>query len=579
MSIKLPVIIEYNGKGAKKAQDDLASLAKSYLRNAVTAGAVYEVAKKSIMAANEDAKSQRLLANTLRNTTNATTEQIAAVEKNLQALQYSSAVADDELRPALQQLAMVTGNTTKAQDLLSTALDISAATGRDLQTVSLSLSRAYQGNIGALRRLGLTVSDSAIKSKDFQMAMEEIQPAVAGAAAEAAKGADGGWKKLGLAVGDLSEVLGTELNNALSPAVSALTKVGQTSAQSGIAAQGLQVAIRSLAQNVIGSILPWYKFNAAVQDAQKNTQALNDTTRSTAANFRMVEQAQRGLFDDITAKREQDAIDRKRAAAEAAKRLAEANRQTLASALQAAKDKVAAITQQIASYSDSIRDVISGYASLSDAVSVAKSNEDDYQAALKDRADAYAELAKLQTVVFDAATGKTTVANAEDLAAALEKVADAETAVTTAKGKQRDYTKEFAAQVSAAKQFSTDLQSLIAAGLGAAGIQQLLNLGPVAGDAVAKDLLAGTKGITIGGLNADLASLATAGQTVGGQVAAGVYGADLLSAQAGVNAVTQAQSMNITIQATSADPDKIVAAIVEWSKKNGKLPNTVKVAG
>ncbi len=133
----------------------------------VSAGALVDAARRSIQAANEDARSQRLLANTLQNTTGATNDQVAAVEANLQKLQYSAAVADDELRPALQKLLQATRDTGKAQDLLATALDISAVTGRDVETVALSLSRAYQGNIGALRRLGLRVSDTAVKSKCF----------------------------------------------------------------------------------------------------------------------------------------------------------------------------------------------------------------------------------------------------------------------------------------------------------------------------------------------------------------------------------------------------------------------------
>lgn len=578
MTISIPVLTEYNGKGINSALADLKKLTKGQLASAVSAGALVDIARRSITAANEDARSQRLLANTLRNTTNATTEQIAAVEKNLQGLQYSAGIADDELRPALQQLAMATEDITKAQQLMTTALDISAVTGRDVQTVALSLSRAYQGNVGALRRLGLTVSDTAVKSKDFQMAMEEIQPAVAGAAAEAAEGADGAWKRLGLVIGDGQEILGNYLNEGLLPVLEATVELGQK-ANTAAGEQGwLAKSLNFVKDSLVNQQLPWRRFTSNVDEANKASTDLNSTLRATAGNFRMVEQSQRGLFDDVTAKREEEARKRKERAAAAAKKLAEANRQTLASALDYAKQKLEQITQASDAYRDSITSTVTGFVNLSDAVSGATDREDAYNRALEERRQAYEELAKLQTVVFDAATGKTTVADAEDLADAMERVAKAETAVTAATGQRKSYSTLFKEQIEAAKSFGQSLKTLVDQGLQAAGLQQLLNLGPVAGAQVAKDILAGTGGLSVSTLNSDLAAVATAGETLGVATAGQVYGAQILGAQSAVNATTMAATNNITIQATSADPDKIVQAIVEWSKRNGKLPSVIKVA-
>lgn len=578
MTISIPVLTEYNGKGINSALADLKKLTKGQLASAVSAGALVDIARRSITAANEDARSQRLLANTLRNTTSATTEQIAAVEKNLQGLQYSAGIADDELRPALQQLAMATGDITKAQQLMTTALDISAVTGRDVQTVALSLNRAYQGNVGALRRLGLTISDTAVKSKDFQLAMEEIQPAVQGAAAEAAKGADGAWKRLGLVIGDGQEILGNYLNEGLLPVLEATVELGQK-ANTAAGEQGwLAKSLNFVKDSLVNQQLPWRRFTSNVDEANKASTDLNSTLRATAGNFRMVEQSQRGLFDDVTAKREEEARKRKERAAAAAKKLAEANRQTLASALDYAKQKLEQITQASDAYRDSITSTVTGFVNLSDAVSGATDREDAYNRALEERRQAYEELAKLQTVVFDAATGKTTVADAQDLADAMERVAKAETAVTAATGQRKSYSTLFKEQIEAAKSFGQSLKTLVDQGLQAAGLQQLLNLGPVAGAQVAKDILAGTGKLSVSTLNSDLAAVATAGETLGVATAGQVYGAQILGAQSAVNATTMAATNNITIQATSADPDKIVEALVTWSKRNGKLPAVVKVS-
>ena len=68
------------------------------------------------------------------------------------------------------------------------------------------------------------------------------------------------------------------------------------------------------------------------------------------------------------------------------------------------------------------------------------------------------------------------------------------------------------------------------------------------------------------------------GYQVGNTAGLQMYGSDLTAAAGAVSAVQQGQQMNVTIQATSADPDKIVAALVTWAKRNGKLPSVIKVS-
>ncbi len=573
MAVRLPVITEYDNKGISAAIGDLKKLGKQQLLGVVSAGALVDAARRSIQAANEDARSQRLLANTLQNTTGATNDQVAAVEANLQKLQYSAAVADDELRPALQKLLQATRDTGKAQDLLSTALDIAAVTGRDVETVALSLSRAYQGNIGALRRLGLRVSDTAVKSKDFQMAMEEIRPVVDGAAEAAAKGADGGWKRLGIALGDISEVVGTELNNALGPTVSNLGKAAQAATEAGESGSFLGNATKVVIAELIKATAGLGLFGGAAKSAKKDTDDLGASVNVTAGRFRALEEANKRAYSDLQAKRQEEAAKRSKALKEKTDALAKANKERLATALTTARERLEQLTQASADYAQGISESITGTISLADAVSRATDTEDAYNDALAERRDAYAELAKLSGTVFDAATGKTQVADAEDLAAAMERVAKAEAAVSEAQGKRVDYTAAFREQINAAKDFAGSLQTLIGQGLNQTGLRQLLNLGPVAGAQVAKDLISGTAGLSVSDLNMDALTAAAAG--VGGAAAGQVFGADIAAAQNTLGAVTYANDIKITV--TSADPDAVVQALVKWSKKNGKLPASIKV--
>jgi hypothetical protein len=573
MAVRLPVITEYDNKGISAAIGDLKKLGKQQLLGVVSAGALVDAARRSIQAANEDARSQRLLANTLQNTTGATNDQVAAVEANLQKLQYSAAVADDELRPALQKLLQATRDTGKAQDLLATALNIAATTGRDVETVALSLSRAYQGNIGALRRLGLRVSDTAVKSKDFQMAMEEIRPVVDGAAEAAAKGADGGWKRLGIALGDISEVVGTELNNALGPTVSNLGKAAQAATEAGESGSFLGNATKVIIAELIKATAGLGLFGGAAKSAKKDTDDLGASVNVTAGRFRALEEANKRAYSDLQAKRQEEAAKRSKGLKEKTDALAKANKERLATALTTARQRLEQLTQASQDYADSIRDSITGAISLSDAVARATDTEQAYNDALAERRDAYAELAKLQAVTFDAATGKTQVADAEDLAAAMERVAKAESAVVEAQGKRVDYTAAFREQINAAKDFAGSLQTLIGQGLKQTGLQQLLNLGPVAGAQVAKDLISGTAGLSVSDLNMDALTAAAAG--VGGAAAGQMFGADIAGAQNTLGAITYANDIKITV--TSADPDAVVRALVAWSKKNGKLPASIRV--
>ena len=76
-----------------------------------------------------------------------------------------AAVAGSELRPALAGMVRATDDVTKAHELMKTALDVSAATGKPLATVSAAIQKAYNGQAGSLKRLVPSLSDGAVKSR------------------------------------------------------------------------------------------------------------------------------------------------------------------------------------------------------------------------------------------------------------------------------------------------------------------------------------------------------------------------------------------------------------------------------
>jgi hypothetical protein len=206
--IRVNILTQLNDKGLKQAEKGFAGLAKSTLLSSAALLTVGRYLVNATKAAAADEKTQALLAQTLRNTTGATNAQVREIEKFIAKTQDAAAVADDELRPALGNLVRATGDTTKAQELLNLALDISAGTGRSLESVTLALGRASNGNVTALTRLGIPLDQNAVKTKDFNKITETLGQTFRGSAAAAADTFDGKMKKLKLALDDIQEEIG-----------------------------------------------------------------------------------------------------------------------------------------------------------------------------------------------------------------------------------------------------------------------------------------------------------------------------------------------------------------------------------
>ena len=165
-------------KGTRDADQEVGGFAdrvgefgkKAAAAFAVAAAAAVAYAGKlaidGVRAAIEDEQAQLKLARALETATGATNTQIKAVEDQILKTSLATGVADDKLRPALQRLALATGDTEKAQKLLTLALDVSAATGKPLEAVSNALGKAYEGNTTALGKLQVGLSSATPVASD-----------------------------------------------------------------------------------------------------------------------------------------------------------------------------------------------------------------------------------------------------------------------------------------------------------------------------------------------------------------------------------------------------------------------------
>jgi hypothetical protein len=176
-----------------------------------------KLAVDGVKAAIEDEAAQVRLANALKNVTGATNEQIRAVEGQISQMSLAFGVADDKLRPAFARLARATGDVTQANDGLKLALDISAATGKDVEAVANALGKAYEGNTGALGRLGIGLSTAEMKSLGLENTMKQLAETFGGAATEQANTLEGQIQRLKVGFDEAKESVGA----ALLPAVKA----------------------------------------------------------------------------------------------------------------------------------------------------------------------------------------------------------------------------------------------------------------------------------------------------------------------------------------------------------------------
>ena len=594
-------------KALKESQSDLAKFAKSGKVQLAAAGAALTLfAKKSVSAAAEDQKSKALLAVALRATVGANSELIESIDKSITSMAFATGVADDNLRPAFSQLVRATGDVTTAQKLLTLGLDVSSGSGRDLSSVTMALSRAAMGNFAALKRLGVPISENTIKTKDLKAATQELNALFGGSAAVNASTFSGQMDRLKFALGELSESVGALLLPTLTRLADAAADMIKVFGDNGVGGvlDALGKGLKDNANNADGTVSGLGRLeNAFIRLGNAGKYALNflgfigrNVLRLDVPNLKLTDTIGKQADAEIKLTRERalqqdklksgaravvafdkslmDTTSTTKGLTKKQEDLRVGLRSGLAKSLADAKEKLRDAKSAMKEFSNGIRDALTSTVSLADAMSKSNDTEDAYKTALQERAQAYKDLDQAKVS-----------RDATQYAEALAKVADAEKNVTDSKAGQKSYTQAFQDQIAAAKSFAGNLKTLIGEPykLGQAGLSQLLNLGPIAGNAVAADLLAGVGGFTTGSLNADLAGIsAIAGQT--GQAAGTAFmggsvntAASAVANLAGTTIGGTESAPTIIIQTGVGDPDAISRSVVKAIAHNDKRAGKVKV--
>jgi hypothetical protein len=282
-TLKLSILADVDNlkKGLDSGSKDIATFGdkvsdfgkKAAVAFAVAGAAAVAYAGKlaidGVKSAIEDEAAQAKLANTLRNVTAATDAQIASTEKYILKTSLATGISDDELRPSLDRLTRATKDLDKAQKLQTLALDIAAGSGKSLQAVTESLSKAQEGNLAGLSRLGVGITKAELATLSFDQITAKLAGTFENQATKQADTFQGKLARLQVAFDEGKETVGAYILTAITPLVETLV-------------QKVIPAIADFTNNLGEKLRPVIQFLTPITDGLRK--AFNTVRDSLASN-------------------------------------------------------------------------------------------------------------------------------------------------------------------------------------------------------------------------------------------------------------------------------------------------------
>ena len=507
MAIRIPIVTDFQGDGIKKTYAEFKNLSTnaekaSFLMKRAMIPATAAVAALGVeliqaaKAAAADQASQAQLARQLTASTNATTSQIKANEDFISSIQMSAAVADDELRPALASLVRGTGDLETAQNALQTVLDVSAATGKGVQEVADAVSKAYGGNTKAIKQLSPELFGLIKDGASVNEVMQSLNGTFGGASEAAAKSAQGSFKKISIALGEIQEMIGnqvlpymTKLTDSLTNIATWVNKNPQTWGKLADGIKFVGIEFFKATNSAFGFFSSLVNGISNLVTTEKQFGAYNEKLGvSNAQQMRIADSA--GIANKGLLNLGDGAGGAGKAVDEMAKKIKEA------------------------------RDEIEKQ--FSDALDAAKGKLEEAKTAYDD----------FKTTVSESVTGEFSISGAADAAK------EAGTTILA----------QLTQQAQGAKAFGSKVEQLLKMGLSERALRSVLAAGQEAGDAIATELIQGGSDAITGpnGINQMLDSLNMFADALGVMGADLFYGAGVKQGEAmvaGINAaIAQAQT-------------------------------------
>jgi hypothetical protein len=217
----IPITSEFKGKKAFKDADKATSkLDKGVKKLGVALAATFSAqkvisfGKNAVKAFAENEKSAKRLETVVKNLGLAF--EIPGIEASLDKVSAKFGYEGEVLREAFQKLITTTGSAKKSQDLLNLSLDIAAGSGVDLLTVNQDLAAAYTGQTRGLRKYNLGLTQSELKTLDFDSAVSKLSANFKGAGGAELETYSGKMRVLQEAGDNAQEIIGKGLVDAFS---------------------------------------------------------------------------------------------------------------------------------------------------------------------------------------------------------------------------------------------------------------------------------------------------------------------------------------------------------------------------
>jgi hypothetical protein len=309
LTLKLLADIDNFTKNINKADNEVTTFGDKVTKFGKIAGAAFAAAGVAaaayagkllvdgVKSAIEDEKAQAKLALTLKNVTNATDAQIAAVEKQILRTALLTGKTDDELRPSFERFLRATNDTSKALKLQQVALDVSAGSGKSLEAVTNAMSKAAEGNSASLVKLGVGLTAAQLKTMSLDDITKSLANTFGGQAAAQADTFAGKMARLQVAFDEGKETIGAFVLDAITPMVENIVKYVVPAIQSFIegfqGGDGLKQAfndIITVAQRVLIPIFEgvrsiFNKVKSAVMDNEEAFAGLWSFLKNVLAPF------------------------------------------------------------------------------------------------------------------------------------------------------------------------------------------------------------------------------------------------------------------------------------------------------
>ena len=223
--VAINFLTKFDKKGLERATKELKGFDKFVatgtfrLKAFAKAGAIAGAAGLAIFTKNsiQAALAQERLDKQLQLTLKSIGQEFALpdVKNFIEDLQRATNVTEDQLVPSLQRLIAQTGDLQSSQYLLSKALDISAGTGQDLDSVLNAINKAAIGQYTAIGKLGVGFTAAEAKAMGFVELMQNLDK-YGGSAEAQTKTLAGQLKSFKISAGEATETLGQGLLTSVS---------------------------------------------------------------------------------------------------------------------------------------------------------------------------------------------------------------------------------------------------------------------------------------------------------------------------------------------------------------------------